>query len=89
MESLINGTPAFATPEKSPLIEATEKATGHCCHAVAFCTEAPYLAELGIDTIVLGPGDIDQAHQPDEYLALDRIDPMVKITQDLVKRFCY
>ncbi len=89
LESLIAGTPAFATPANSPIIEATEKATGHCCHAVAFCTEAPYLTELGIDTIVLGPGDIDQAHQPDEYLALDRIDPMVKTAQNLVKRFCY
>ena len=89
LESLITGTPAFATPEKSPIIEATEKATGHCCHSVAFCTEAPYLTELGIDTIVLGPGDIDQAHQPDEFLALDRIEPMIKTAQDLVKRFCY
>lgn len=89
LESLINGTPAFSTPVKSPIIEATEKASGHCCRAVAFCTEAPYLAELGIDTIVMGPGSIDQAHQPDEFLALDQIDPMVGITQDLVKRFCY
>ncbi len=89
LEPLIVGTPAFATPDKSPIIEATEKATGHCCHSVAFCTEAPYLAELGIDTIVLGPGDIDQAHQPDEYLALERIDPMVTVVQKLVKQFCY
>ena len=41
-----------------------------------------------MQTIILGPGDIDQAHQPDEYLALERLDPMVKILRDLIQRFC-
>ncbi|VAW86734.1 Acetylornithine deacetylase, partial [hydrothermal vent metagenome] len=52
------------------------------------CTEGPYLTELGIETIILGPGDIDQAHQPDEYLALDRIQPTVELLSKLIRQFC-
>ena len=44
------------------------KLTGHSAKAVAFATEAPFLQQLGMDTIVMGPGSIDQAHQPDEFM---------------------
>jgi acetylornithine deacetylase len=43
---------------------------------------------LGMETIILGPGDIAQAHQPDEYLALDRLQPTVELLQGLIRRFC-
>ena len=56
--------------------------------AAAYATEAPYLNEIGIDTIVLGPGHIQQAHQPDEYLALEQINPMVDILKGLIREFC-
>jgi acetylornithine deacetylase len=41
-----------------------------------------------METVVLGPGDIDQAHQPDEYLALDRIPPTLDLLKSLIRRFC-
>lgn len=40
---------------------------------VAYSTEAGQFAEADIDTIVCGPGDIAQAHRPNEYVALDQI----------------
>jgi acetylornithine deacetylase len=43
---------------------------------------------LGMETIILGPGDIAQAHQPDEYLALDRLQHTVELLQGLIRRFC-
>ena len=38
---------------------------------VSFATEAGRFQGAGIPTIVCGPGSIDQAHQPDEYISLD------------------
>ena len=38
--------------------------------SVPFATEAGRFREAGIPTIVCGPGSIDQAHQPDEYISL-------------------
>ncbi|MCR6632129.1 MAG: acetylornithine deacetylase [Magnetospirillum sp.] len=40
---------------------------------VAFTTEAGLFHDAGIPTVVCGPGSIDQAHRPDEFIALDQI----------------
>jgi acetylornithine deacetylase len=40
---------------------------------VAFGTEGGLFQEAGIATIVCGPGSIEQAHKPDEFIDLDQI----------------
>ena len=85
---LFDGTPAMETPASSEIVRATEALTGHQAGAVAFGTEGPYFTQMGINTVVLGPGDIDQAHQPDEYLAEARITPMLELLRKLIRRFC-
>jgi acetylornithine deacetylase len=87
-ESLFEGAPAMETPASSTIVQLAEKLTGHGAEAVAFATEAPYLNQLGMETVVLGPGDIDQAHQPDEYLALDRLAPTIDILEQMVNTVC-
>jgi len=87
-ESLFEGIPAMETGSDAEIIRVTEKLTGHAAGAVAFGTEAPYLQQLGMNTVVLGPGNIEQAHQPDEYLALDRLEPTIRLIRDLVKSVC-
>ncbi|MCA0899621.1 acetylornithine deacetylase [Microbulbifer agarilyticus] len=88
MDSLIGGVDAFEEPADSELVKIAEQLTGHSSESVAFATEAPFLQQLGMQTIVLGPGDIDQAHQPDEYLGLERIDPMLETLKGMIGRFC-
>ena len=85
---LFSGTPPMDTPAASAIVQACERLTGRHAEAVAFCTEGPYLNALGMDTVILGPGDIAQAHQPDEYLALDRLRPTVELLEALIRRFC-
>ncbi len=46
------------------------------CHAlgrVSFGTEAGMLQEIGVPTVVCGPGEIRVAHQPDEYVEIDQL----------------
>lgn len=85
---LFEGLPAFETPAEAEIIKTCEHFTGHAAQAVAFGTEAPYLSELGMETVVLGPGSIDQAHQPDEYLALNQIQPTIDLVGELIERYC-
>lgn len=87
-EPLFDGVPPFETPEDADLVRACESLTGHSAQAVAFATEAPWLQSMGLETLVMGPGHIDQAHQPDEYLALSQIKPAVRILEGLIERFC-
>ncbi|HKK56387.1 acetylornithine deacetylase [Marinobacter sp.] len=85
---LFDGVPPFETAEDAELVRVCEKLTGHTAEAVAFATEAPWLQKLGLETLVMGPGSIDQAHQPDEFLALSQLDPAISILQGLIRRFC-
>lgn len=87
-EPLFDGVPPFETPADAALVKACETLTGHTAHAVAFATEAPWLQQLGLETLVMGPGSIDQAHQPDEYLELSQLQPTVDILRGLIKQFC-
>ena len=41
---------------------------------VPFGTEAGHYQKAGIPTVVCGPGSINQAHQPDEYITLDELE---------------
>ena len=41
---------------------------------IAFVTEASLFAEAGVPAIVCGPGDIAQAHQPDEFIEISQLD---------------
>lgn len=85
---LFSGIEAMETSKHAGIVKITEKLTGYEANSVAFGTEAPYLQQLGCETIILGAGDIDQAHQPDEFLALNRIQPMIDILTRLIAHYC-
>ncbi len=85
---LFEGLPPFETPADATLVRSFEELTGQAAGSVAFGTEAPFLSLLGTETVVWGPGDIEQAHQPDEFLSLDRIEPTVDLLIRLIQRFC-
>ncbi|MDR0779609.1 MAG: acetylornithine deacetylase [Pseudomonadales bacterium] len=84
---LFPGVEPFAN-EHSELVALCEKLTGATAQSVAFGTEAPFLQQLGLDTVVLGPGSIDVAHQPNEYLALEQIQPCIDLLRKLITRYC-
>ncbi|MCU7923531.1 MAG: acetylornithine deacetylase [Candidatus Thiodiazotropha sp. (ex Dulcina madagascariensis)] len=88
MAPLFEGIPAMETPRDAAIVRAVEQLSGWPADAVAFATEGPYLNGMGMQTVVCGPGNIDQAHQPDEYLPLEHIQPAINLIQSLIKQFC-
>ena len=54
--------------------------------AVAFGTEAPCYQQAGMSVVIFGPGSINQAHKPDEYITLDQVDACVDFMRKLMKR---
>jgi acetylornithine deacetylase len=42
--------------------------------SVPYATEAGQFQQAGIPTIVCGPGSVDKAHQPDEFITLDQLE---------------
>lgn len=88
MRRLVEPVPAFEQAADSELVVACEQASGHASDAVNFATEAPFLKSLGLETIVMGPGSIDVAHQPNEYMPMDQIQPAIGTLRELIRRYC-
>jgi len=88
LHSLVKSIAPFEQSADSELVHLAERLTGHTAEAVAFATEAPFMQELGMETIVMGPGSIDRAHQPDEYLELDQIQPCIALLQQCIRHYC-
>ncbi len=73
---LIAELPAFGIAPDAPIVRwAQELArTAHRgAGAVGFGTEASLFARAGIPTVLLGPGSIEQAHKPDEFITYDQV----------------
>lgn len=52
----------------------------------AFVTEAGLFQQAGIPAVVCGPGSIEQAHQPNEYIALDQVAACEAFLRRLIDR---
>ena len=85
---LFNGLEALDTDINSEITQYLEHISKHKSKTVAFATEGPFFNKLGINTMIFGPGSIDQAHQADEYLAEDQINPCVSIIKKSINHFC-
>ena len=88
LSKLFPGIPAYEQAADSLLVTTAEALSGSSAQSVAFATEAPFMQRLGMETIVMGPGSIDQAHQPNEFLARDQIDPAISMIRDFIIKFC-
>lgn len=83
-----DGLPAMDTSQASEIAEYLSHVTGKAASSVAFGTEAPYFNRMQTETIVIGPGSINQAHQPDEYLPIEQIEPSITLLKNLIHKFC-
>lgn len=73
-------------PETNGEAEAlVRKLTGdNATHVVSYATEAGQFQEAGYSAVVCGPGNIAQAHQPNEYLTLAQFHAGQRYMQDLL-----
>lgn len=85
---MFEGLPPFESDANGEIVRCCEELSGYDSGAVAFGTEAPFLKRLGLQTVVMGPGHIEQAHQPDEYLPMTHIRAGTDILSRLIERFC-
>ena len=73
-KEIIGEVIGFNRVEKSEACEFISNLTGDNSRGVvSFGTEAGLFQEIGISTVVCGPGSIEQAHKVDEFVTLDQI----------------
>ena len=88
VERTFDGVSPFQTEVNSPLFSHISKQTGRQPTTVSFGTEATYFQQLGAETVVVGAGSIDQAHQANEYLDLRQLDPLEELLGSLIHEYC-
>ncbi len=66
---MLGGYPALPFPDDDTLRSLMERLTGNAAReTVSYGTEAGLFHAAGIPSIVCGPGSIDRAHRPDEFI---------------------
>ena len=69
-----SGAPALRPETDSPAEELCKALSGkNSVSAVPYGTEAGQFQEVGFSTVVCGPGSIDQAHQPNEFIEISQV----------------
>lgn len=87
LTALYEPIPGYECEHNAQVVQVVEKLLGEKAETVNYCTEAPFIQEL-CPTLVLGPGSIEQAHQPDEFLETKYIEPTRNLLEKLIRHFC-
>ena len=80
--------PPFETAQDGALVQLLSGLSGNRAGSVSFGTEAHFYQCLGLETVVFGPGSIDQAHQPNEFLARKQVAPAQHALEQAIARYC-
>ncbi|HXQ51543.1 MAG TPA: acetylornithine deacetylase [Stellaceae bacterium] len=82
-----NAIPALATPIDSEVVQLARSLTGaNEVGKVSFGTEGGLYQQAGIPTVICGPGSIEQAHRPNEWIALEQVRQCEDFLRRLIAR---
>jgi succinyl-diaminopimelate desuccinylase len=95
LETLVD-TPGVWTNPADPWIAEVFRVTAAITGEQPSIAGAPYVTDAsllkpalgGVPTVILGPGEVEMAHQTDEYCRIDRLEAAVAIYEELIRRWC-
>ena len=79
--------PGLQTNEKASIVDFISKITGNRIPGyVAYATEAGQFSEAGFESIICGPGSIEQAHRANEFVSIKQLNLGVQMIEDILKK---
>ena len=83
-------TPAMLSPSDGRVVSALQKLMGGSVGGGAsFATDGGQLAAIGIRSVICGPGELEQAHQPDESLPILNLFRGLELVEGLIQLTCF
>jgi acetylornithine deacetylase len=79
----------FDTSANSPLVTFLEKVTERKTGSVAFGTEGAQMTLLGSEAVVMGPGDIREAHRTGEFVPISELERCAEVLRAAIENFCF
>ncbi|WP_454780708.1 acetylornithine deacetylase [Legionella sp. WA2022007384] len=81
--------PGFHALENSTILRVVRAVTGIKERLkVSYGTEASVIQNANIPTVICGPGDIKQAHNPNEFVTIEQLNMCEKVIKNVVTFFC-
>jgi acetylornithine deacetylase len=85
----VSESPAMMLPADAPIHRALCAVVGqHESHSVMFATDAGWLQRAGFDCVVFGPGSIEVAHRPNEFLPAAEFRRAGELLDELIRERC-
>jgi acetylornithine deacetylase len=82
-----NAVPALSAQEQDEVVQLALTLSGaNGTGKVSFATEGGLFQQSGIPTVICGPGSIEQAHKPDEFIAVDQVRQCEGFLDRLIER---
>ena len=82
---MLHRTPGLGPEEHGEAERIARALTGdNAIRAAAYAAEAGQFQEAGFSTVICGPGSIDQAHQPNEYIELEQVERCERFLRRLI-----
>ena len=80
--------PHLDTKENVAIVNLIKNISGETnLSAVSYASEAGQFANEGFQAVICGPGDISQAHRPNEFITKEQLNKGVEMIQNLVTEF--
>ncbi|KGP64256.1 acetylornithine deacetylase [Legionella norrlandica] len=85
----ISDAPGFSALEDSSITRIIRAVTGiKERFKVSYATEAGIFQDAQIPTVICGPGDIKQAHNPNEFITIEQLHICEKVIKNVITFFC-
>jgi acetylornithine deacetylase len=85
----LSASPGFDTRDDCEIIGIGKSCNGtHDFRKVSFASEAALFHEAAIPSVLCGPGHIEQAHQPNEWVSLEQLARCEAFMRRLADRIC-
>ena len=79
--------PALDTSAETQIVALAQELTGNTeIGKVSYGTEASQFQRAGMPTVVCGPGSIEQAHKPNEYIEMTQVEACEKFLRGVMER---
>jgi acetylornithine deacetylase len=86
---LVNESPPMLLDDRSDIYHAScAAAQQEGEHTIAFTTDGGWFGRVGMECVIFGPGAIEVAHRPNEFIPLAELDACDVALQRLIQRFC-
>ncbi len=86
---LMSQIPAMDNSPETDIVALAQGLSGNSdTGKVSYGTEGSQFQAAGIPTVICGPGSIEQAHKPNEYVSLEQIAQSEAFLRGLMGRVC-